>query len=161
MKPAKPYRLRRWRLGQAHFYTCARPGREKGSDGAVPDGAVLAWVAGLPGPGTAILSLLGAKPDGCSEFSFYSFCGGPDIPTARRRPFREWLDARGHENVILREHPTCDLRPIPPADLERIPATLRSLIAEQRTVVVVDSGGQQRTAQACRHVGAVEDSASF
>jgi hypothetical protein len=80
----------------------------------VPDNLVRGWVLGLPGPNTAIISLLGRKPDGTSEFSFYSFRGGFDLPSEQtsRLSFQQWLDRHFEENaIILHEHPTCDFRP--------------------------------------------------
>lgn len=77
----EPYRIIRWkpRLEQVHgqLYTCARPGRSKGLKAKrIPDEWVDAWVKGLPGSkGVIIVSLLGQKPGGKSEFSFYSFRG--------------------------------------------------------------------------------------
>src|SRR5437870_1313191 len=88
MKPLKPFRLRQWRAGQAfgsvRFFTCARPGRtgnEASKSADVADEVVHRWVLGLPGPHPAIVSLLGCKPGGPSEFSFYSFYGGFDSPS--------------------------------------------------------------------------------
>jgi hypothetical protein len=74
LKPLKPYMLKRWRMGVSpnaqYFFTCARPGRTGDpatKDGQVQDDLVHRWVLGLPCPNTAILSLLGRKPDGLSE----------------------------------------------------------------------------------------------
>src|SRR5438034_508690 len=88
LKALKPYMLKRWRTGAPsnchYFFTCARPGRTSDPDSKhaqVSDELVHRWVLGLPGPNTAIVCLLGRKPDGLSEFSFYSFYGGFDIPS--------------------------------------------------------------------------------
>lgn len=115
MKPLKPYMLKRWRTAGSpigsHFYTCARPGRTGDSASKsriVPDDLVRRWVLGLPGPDTAIISLLGRKPDGTSEFSFYSFHGGFDCPSEHpsRLSFQHWLDRSfGERAIILHEHP--------------------------------------------------------
>lgn len=127
----------------------------------VTDNVVHRWVLGLPGPKTAIVSLLGRKPDGLSEFSFYSFTGGFDRQSAeaRRLSFREWLNEHYKERVILCEHPTDDYQSIDHEKLAAIGADIRKLISEGHTVVVVDSGGQQRTEQVRRHLDATEDSA--
>src|SRR2546426_9699155 len=122
VKPIKPYMLKRWRLDTTAvplwFFTYARPGRSgnpASKTAPVSDDLVHRWVLGLPGPRTAIVSLLGRKPDGTSEFSFYSFRGGFDL--ASDRPgclsFREWLD-KLHDapSIILREPPTCDFKPV-------------------------------------------------
>lgn len=101
VKPLKPYMLKRWRLNRnpepLWFFTCARPGRTGNpatKTSPVSDDLVRRWVSGLPGPRTAIVSLLGKKPDGTSEFSFYSFYGGFDLPSERPGclSFENWLD---------------------------------------------------------------------
>ena len=164
----KPYKLRRWRLGlgpgATYFFTCARPGRELGKHvSTVHDAVVDTWARGLPQPRTAIVSLLGRKPDGLSEYSFYSFCGGSDGPTERRaRPtLQEWLDRRhGDLQIIVREHPTRDFFNIPQETLAAIKMDLDLLFAQGRTVVLVDSGGETRSGTVCRFLGATEDSSS-
>jgi hypothetical protein len=123
LKPLKPYMLRRWKIGSPpncrYFYTCARPGRTgdpASKHAEVPDYVVRRWVLGLPGQDIAIVSLLGRKPtNDLSEFSFYSFCGGFDLPSERcgRLSFRDWL-SRGPRSIVLCEHPTYDFKPIPP-----------------------------------------------
>ena len=166
----EPYRLRRWRItispdNAAFFYTCARPGRSKGPFGQIADDLVSTWVLGLPGPDTAVVSLLGRKrgPKGPSEFSFYSFYGEDDSPSERgnRPSFQEWLDQQhSHLSVLIREHPTYDFCSIDPEKLAAIAAEIVDLIIAGRTVVVVDSGGQTRTGAVCRDMKAVEDSRS-
>lgn len=164
MDLVEPYRLKHWQVDTsegdlAHFYTCARPGRSKGPKGCVPDWTVTAWVLGLPGPATAIVSLLGRKQgkSGASEYSFYSFSGGFDSTSERgRQPsFQEWLDIHhGQRQILVREHPTYDYRPITHVQLTAIYTDIHDLIAEGRTVVVMDSGGETRTGKVCRRMGA-------
>jgi hypothetical protein len=160
--------LRRWRIGAPsrffHFFTCARPGRKRDQatkNAQIPDEEVSRWVLGLCRPNTAIVSLLGRKPDGLSEFSFYSFRGSSDRPSERQsRPtFQEWLD-RLHPDlsIMVREHPTCDFKPIDRQTLDAIASDIRELLVMGRTVVVVDSGGVTRTGIVCKHMRAVEDS---
>jgi hypothetical protein len=164
LKALKPYNLRRWKVGipPRHFFTCARPGRTgnpASKSAPVSDNPVHRWVVGLPGPKTAIVSLLGRKPDGTSEFSFYSFHGGFDCQTDHHGSlsFQEWLR---HENqsIVLREHPTEDFRPIPTDVLDAVASDIAKLLSEGRTVVVIDSGGQTRTKIICNHMHAIEDS---
>ncbi len=170
VKPIKPYMLKRWRLDTTPlplwFYTCARPGRSGKSASKValvPDDVVHRWVLGLPGPRTAIVSLLGRKPDGTSEFSFYSFFGGFDRRSDRPRcfSFQEWLN-KWHSalSIVLREHPTCDFKPVSPETLDAVGNEICELASEGRTVVVIDSGGVTRTGSVGRHISAVEDSSS-
>ena len=162
----EPFRLKRWQVDTssgdiAYFNTCARPGRSKGTKGRVPDQIVSSWVSGLPGPDTAIVSLLGRKQGqkGSSEFSYYSFGGGFDTCSERgsQPTFQEWLGIQ-HEKlrILVREHPTYDYRSISHERLNAIEADIRDLIAVGRTVVVVDSGGMERTGRVCRHMNATE-----
>jgi hypothetical protein len=170
VKPLKPYMLKRWRFGSIpqpfSFFTCARPGRngnQASKAAPVSDDLVHRWILGLPGPRTAIVSLLGRKPDGTSEFSFYSFHGGFDLPTDRPGclSFQEWLD-KWHSSlsIVVREHPTYDFKPVSSETLEAVSTEIRELASAGRTVVLIDSGGLTRTGMVCRHISAVEDSSS-
>lgn len=162
----EPYRLKRWKIDISpdtiYFYTCARPGRSKYNykkkNNDVSDALVSTWVRGLPEPNTAIVSLLGRKPDdGTSEFSFYSFCGGWDTHL-ERETFQDWLDRlHGDLQIRIREHPTYDRCKIPLEKLNAIAADVHKLTSEGRTVVVVDSGGVGRTGQVVKHMKAIED----
>jgi hypothetical protein len=116
----------------------------------VGDECVLAWLAGLPVSTEEIIivSLLGRKADGLSEFSYYSFRGGfdrpqdrPDCPT-----FQEWLDSQhGAGRYRIYEYPTIDL--LVPPDETKSPAvaTILSFVKTGKTVIVVDSGGIGRS----------------
>ena len=162
----EPFMLRKWRLDnsfQSHFFTCARPGRSRGKKGRIPDDIVSNWVRRLPGPDTAIISLLGCKPEpkprGISEFSYYSYSGGFDDPSERRkRPsFQEWLDQRhARLQILVREHPTFDQLPIPVEVLEAIASDFNTFMAGGRTLVIVDSGGSQRTGAVAKYNGGIE-----
>jgi len=166
----KPYMLKRWRLDTTGpplwFFTCARPGRSgnpASKTASVSDDLVHRWVLGLPGPRTAIVSLLGRKPDGTSEFLVYTFRGGFDLPSDRLGclSFHDWLDKwHGALSIVLREHPTCDFKPVSPETLEAVSSEIRELASAGRTVLLIDSGGVTRTGIVCRHISAVEDSSS-
>ena len=167
MKPQRPYRLRRWRMdtprGPAYLFSCGRPGRESSKDLAVSDDLVHRWVLGLRGPKTAIVSLLGRKPDGTSEYSFYSFCGGWDTEAERanRQTFQEWLETHHSSlGILVREHPTSYYGPIHSDTLDAVADDVGRLISQGYTVTIVDSGGETRTGKVCRHIGAKEDSSS-
>lgn len=169
MKAIKPFRLRRWKAGAAfgsvRFFTCARPGRTGNpatKANSVPDEVVHRWVLGLPGPAPAIVSLLGSKPGGPSEFSFYSFYGGFDSPAshAGKLSFREWL-TRSYPALALREHPTWDYTPVPVETCRAVALDVTALAKAGRTVTLVDSGGQQRSGQLCSFLSAVEDFAQL
>ena len=153
----EPWKLRRWRLpsssGSAEFYTCARPGRSKSKKEKVPDKFLHDWVQGLPAASdVVVVSLLGEKPDGTSEHSFYSFY-------AKGRSFQQWLDKNCPEKgVQVIEHPTVDFHSVPAETLEAAATDISRLLSEGRTVVLMDSGGQERTGQVCTYMGAIEDS---
>ena len=158
----EPSRLKKWNLpllknGNSTFYTCARPGRSQGSQHAVTDDLVDSWVAGLPGPNTAIVSLLGRKVDstGKSEFSYYSFCSAYDRANERgdRLTFQEWLTQNhNHLGIIVREHPTFDGKPVGDDLLADVRDDIFDLLSSGRTVVVVDSGGVDRTGRVARYL---------
>lgn len=160
----EPHKLKKWKTVSSqgditYFYTCARPGRSWGQKGRVSDQMVSAWVEGLPGPDTAIVSLLGRKQGskGSSEFSYYSFSGGVDtfLERGTKPPLAEWLDTfHAERRILVREYPTYDYRPIPYERLAAIEAEVRHLISVGRTVVVVDSGGESRTGKVCQQMKA-------
>ncbi len=160
----EPHKLKKWKTDSSlgditYFYTCGRPGRSGGPKGRVSDKVVSAWVEGLPGPDTAIVSLLGRKQGskGSSEFSYYSFSGGVDTSVERgsKPTFAEWLNTHHAERrILVREHPTYDYQSIPHESLDAIEAEVRHLTSIGRTVVLVDSGGESRTGKVCRHMKA-------
>ena len=141
------------------FFTCARPGRKYSSVDPVPDDMVRDWLRNVCALGSepAIVSLLGRKPDGTSEYAFYSFFGGFDRPEEHRGElsFGEWLSKMAPA-VSLHEHPTVDFQAIPAPTLDEIAIDVRTLISRGRTVVVVDSGGETRTGRVCKELGAKE-----
>lgn len=160
----EPYRKRRWKLAanpqRIDFFTCARPGSSKDKYRPVEDEIVHQWVMNLPRPYTSIVSLLGRKLDGTSEFSFYSFYGGWDDPAESqgRLSFRAWLDRwHGDRAIKIIEHPTRDFIEIPPDNLIAIAADIERLLSAGRTVVLVDSGGEFRSGQVCKYMGITED----
>lgn len=111
-----------------------------------------------------IVSLLGRKPDGLSEFSFYSFYGG--FETQNDRPgalhFSEWLNRTYPKRELeLFEHPTVDFKPVPTETLDRVKETVVPFLDSNRAVVLVDSGGEGRVRPVCKHLGLVEDTGSY
>ena len=150
----EPYRKKRWGYSgtQLDLYSCARPGRSKGPDGVVADSIVLDWLEGLPkGEKTTIISLLGTKPDGKSEYSFYSF----DEDT-----FEEWIAKKGFTIGVVR-HPTKDFSRIPNETLESNKTSVINYLKEGHTVILVDSGGITRSGAVFRYIGFSEDSRSI
>jgi hypothetical protein len=126
------------------------------------------WVLGLSeslGSNIAIILLLGRKNglEGESEFAFYSFCGGCDIPSEREGlpTFQEWLGEHHKDlDILVQEHPTYDYNPVPSETLDAVTADIQCLISMGRKVVIVDSGGETRTGKVCKYMGAKEDSSS-
>jgi hypothetical protein len=165
----EPFRLFRWKPKQGNvdgqLYTCARPGRSHGRDiKQIPDIWVDAWVHGMPTcEKLFIVSLLGSKDDGMSEFSFYSFRSDLESPDTDQRPtFQQWLDARhGSGRFQVLEFPTVDLKPLHPETLSKVISTIRDILLDGRTVVLMDSGGIGRTGRVCHSLGFVQVSDAY
>jgi hypothetical protein len=71
---SEPRNLRRWTTTSGRLFTCGRPGRGTYGTNAVEIGedTIDRWVTGLPeGDPLHIVSLLGRKQGGMSEFSYY------------------------------------------------------------------------------------------
>src|SRR5260370_21403640 len=87
--------------GGGRLFTCGRPGR--GTFGTkkfhIDDSVVDLWVQGLPRLNIVnIVSLLGTKPDGYSEFGYYSFRSSEEkgeMPT-----FQESINERYRQRSI-------------------------------------------------------------
>lgn len=149
----EPCRLIRWipHTGDipGSLFTCGRPGRTLGSKKShVADEVVAKWVQGLPSTEPVIVSLLGKKPWGLSEFSYYSFCSQYDKPHERPSDptFQEWLDTNYEAGkYTVHEYPTTDLEQIEEENQKKIVAMVLALVTAGRTVVVMDSGGFSRT----------------
>jgi len=163
----EPYKLRRWRSrlnNRLEIYTCARPGRSRGADGAVSDSIVDNWIKGLPGEGkVTIVSLLGRKPNGDSEFKFYSFHGKSDTASERKKKpsFQEWIDRRNYDRSIqVIEHPTQDFRPILTETADAVSIDVQAQLDRGSCVVLVDSGGETRTRKICSLMHYAEDSSA-
>ncbi len=83
----------------------------------INDDVVVSWIAGMPSSAEEIIimSLLGRKPDGLSEFSYYSFRGGFD--RSKDRPgcptWQEWLTKRYGSKYRVCEFPTIDTELVP------------------------------------------------
>jgi hypothetical protein len=115
----------------------------------ISDEIVDVWLNGLPSSTgeVIIVSLLGRKPRGPSEFSYYSFRGGfdqpedrPDCPT-----WQEWLNERYGCRYRVCEFPTIDTEDIPESTKKVLFETIIKFMQAGKTVTVVDSGGVGRT----------------
>ena len=94
-----------------------------------------------------------------SEFSYYSFCSGydPEEGRAGRLTFQEWLGKRYQRlEIVLHEHPTYDTKPVDADILAEVREDIFGLLSTGRTVVVVDSGGMERTGQVVNYLSAAE-----
>jgi hypothetical protein len=140
------------------LYTCARPGRSYGRSATVSPRQIYEWLSGLPGPHTGLISLLGVKPNGASEFSYYPFCSEFDrCRVAEGTPtFQRWLDLHHAElGVRVLERPTTDLQSVPMSVSEQVKRDVAALRREHRPIVLMDSGGESRTGQICLRARAV------
>ncbi len=137
------------------LFTCGRPGRSVGRTVTVSDEIADCWVAGLPNANTLhLVSLLGTKNDGSSEYRFYSFRGSHEC--SRKPTFQAWLDRRhGAGRFQVHEYPTEDAGPrsLSEDDIKSIRGIVMPLLAAGETVVVFDSFGSQRTGQVCSELG--------
>jgi hypothetical protein len=138
------------------LFTCARPGRSLGRIADVPDEIAESWVDGLPKANIVhLVSLLGWKEDGRSEYSFYTFRGGSQNPDGRPT-FQEWLDSRYcPDRFEVHDYPTEDAGDfsLSGEDIESLSTLVMYLLSMGETVVLFDSGGAQRTGQICRAIG--------
>jgi hypothetical protein len=158
MNIKEPYYLTEWvPRAVAHqkgrLFTCGRPGR--GTLGTrrqrVDDERLNRWMESLLRQGTVhIVSLLGSKKDGYSEFGYYPFRSAMEPGT--KPTFQEWLTERYGSRFVVHEFPTVDARPVQPHVLEGTVSCVVSLLEKGSTVVVVDSAGSERTARVCEKI---------
>lgn len=159
--PRKPHNLTRWALTDSpdwSFWTCARPGRHRGPSADVPDEDVHLWVTSmlehLDRRPLVLVSLLGRKETGKSEFSFYSFHGGYDVPGESSGGFfAAWL-ARHYPDVVLVEHPTTDAVPVPDEVVSAVEVDIWHFTEAGAAVVIFDSFGLVRTGEVAQAIGA-------
>lgn len=136
------------------LYTCARPGRVTYDRKRVliDDDTIDRWTHGLPDPRPLhIVSLLGSKRDGFSEFGYYPFRSEKE--TNPKPSFQEWLDSRYGPGLVVHEVPTVDAQAIPDDILEATTSLVVSLTKLGSTVLVVDSAGSVRSARVCIAAG--------
>ena len=121
---------------------------------AIPNHVVVSWVEGLPLSVNVIVSLLGQKPDGSSEFKFYSHsvAAGSNGVLAS---FEDWIRALVPNRPLkVVEHPTIDMQPLSTDTLIKIGATVGGCLADGDGLVIVDSGGVTRTGAVCAYLRA-------
>jgi len=156
----EPANLNEWKLvskekSSGRLFTCGRPGRATFGRARrlIPVDVIDEWTRGLPSAETLnIVSLLGQKKDGFSEFTYYPFRSAkedfPEKPT-----LETWLNQRHARRFIVHEFPTTDAQGIPAARLEEIVRHTSSMLANGDTVLVLDSAGAERTARVCHALG--------
>lgn len=159
MVTKEPMNLREWRPispapQRGCLFTCGRPGRATfGRDiRAVDEDIIDLWAQGLPEAEVLhIVSLLGRKANGFSEFGYYPFRSSEESGT--KLTFQKWLDKRYGRQFIVHEFPTTDCRGIPPDVLKAVLHLALALIEDGRAVLVMDSAGAERTARVCEAMG--------
>ena len=135
------------------MFTCGRPGRAVfGREKVrVDDNTIDNWVNGLPqGEVVHIVSLLGRKKNGFSEFGYYPFRSSREPGT--KPTFQEWLNDRHGPSFVVHEFPTVDAQGIPDDVLQTAKRCVLDLIRNGNTVAVVDSMGAERTARVCEAI---------
>jgi hypothetical protein len=93
--------------------------------------------------------MLGEKPDGTSEWSFYSFADSAE--------FKKWILDNTDRDIKVFSHPTIDFSKVSAETASAICERLVTELDAGRIAVIVDSGGMQRTSQVCRMIGLQED----
>jgi len=155
----EPRKLCEWDVPPAiskngRLWTCGRPGR--GVYGTewkkIGDETVHMWVEGLPKAKVLhIVSLLGKKPDGRSEFWYYSFRS--ERERGVKPTFQQWLDDNVDGCFCVHEFPTTDRQGIPERLKDEVVDCITTLLQQDCTVVIVDSAGAERTARICEDLG--------
>src|SRR5437899_132324 len=115
MASNEPANLCEWRGKGGRLFTCGRPGRAtfERQRRQIEEGTINLWVNGLPRAEVLhIVSLLGQKPDGFSEFDYYPFRSSQESGT--KPTFQEWLEQRYGHRFVVHEFPTTDARGIHP-----------------------------------------------
>ena len=100
-----------------------------------------------------IVSLLGTKTDGYSEFTYYPFRS--ERETVGKPTFQMWLAERYPGRFTVHEFPTVDAQGIQPDALEAVAACIVRLLADGGSVLLIDSAGAERTARVCEELGYV------
>ncbi len=157
MSGSEPINLTEWRLQEAQggrLFSCGRPGRATfGREKVrVDDSTIEQWINGLPGaPVLHLVSLLGKKKSGFSEFGYYPFRSTHEAGT--QPTLQEWLTERHGRRFVVHEFPTVDAQGIPSDTLDEVTHCVRQLLAQGNTVVVIDSAGAERTSRVCERLG--------
>jgi hypothetical protein len=155
MPSKEPMNLREWRpitgsRQSDRLFTCGRPGRATFGRAKKPvdDNTIDLWVKGLPACEVLhILSLLGKKTTGFSEFGYYPFRSSTE--PGIKPTFQEWLHKRYGSHFVVHEFPTVDGQGIPSDLLKKVVHHALDLLKNNNTVLILDSAGAERTARVC------------
>ncbi len=155
----EPINLREWKspAGSEHrgkLFTCGRPGRATYGRAkvTVTEDIIDLWANGLPKADVLhIVSVLGQKTTGLSEFSYYPFRSTEEAGT--KPTFEKWLNDRYDRRFVVHEFPTVDGRGIPRDVLDAAGRRVLDCLESGHTTVVIDSAGAERTARVCEAIG--------
>jgi hypothetical protein len=150
----EPINLCEWRSKKGRLFTCGRPGRAifLRERARIGEDTIDLWVNGLPSADVLhIVSLLGRKKDGFSEFGYYPFRSSRESGT--KPTFQEWLDRRYGRRFVVHEFPTVDSMGIPQHLLGAVTRCMLDLVEHGNTIVLIDSAGSERTARVCEAMG--------
>jgi hypothetical protein len=117
MAGGEPANLREWAAPVScggRLFTCGRPGRSAFGRKKRPidKDTIDLWVKGLPDAKPLdIVSLLGKKKSGFSEFEYYPFRSSQEAGT--KPTFQQWLDKHYYGRFRVHEFPTVDAQGIP------------------------------------------------
>jgi hypothetical protein len=105
------------------------------------------WIEGVRmiDPIVHIVSLLGKKGTGTSEFKYYPF---RSCEESNHKPiFQDWLGSKNPGALVVHEFPTTDYEDIPNDRIAAIRTCVEGLLARGSTVLLMDSAGAVRTRQ--------------
>jgi hypothetical protein len=160
----EPINLREWkapagRSCPGRLFTCGRPGRATHGRAkvAVSEDIIDLWENGLPQADVLhVVSLLGQKTTGLSEFSYYPFRSAKEDGT--KPVFENWLNERYKRRFVVHEFPTTDGRGIARDVLDAAGRQVLECLEGGNTTIVIDSAGAERTARVCEDIGCVRSS---
>ena len=159
MMVTEPINLREWKgpagsERRGKLFTCGRPGwaTHGRAKVTVAEGIIDLWASGLPDADVLhIVSLLGQKTTGLSEFSYYPFQSAKEVGT--KPTFEKWLNERYGRRFVVHEFPTVDGQGISRDLLDAAGRRVLDCLESGHTTVVIDSAGAERTARVCEALG--------
>lgn len=159
--PSEPYHYVEWEVPRGRLVTCGRPGRGECATQRceIGVGTIDKWAQGLPEHKPIhIVSLLGRKKDGFSEFGYYPFRSSKE--TGSKPTFHEWLDERYPGRFVVHEFATTDRMGVPADIRASASKCIADLLEAGKTVVLMDSAGSERTGRVREALGYREPKAA-